>query len=129
MKTFIFLLSFAFSAFACEEKATRYILNKMPKSQKEEICFSAKLDMANSKECSPVSNPKCWFSKIDKKKKISDYIGPRGSPGFNLCHALKGSPQIYEIELKPNVWRSYSRCFSPNKKHFVDISTLIPLYK
>lgn len=106
---------------------TRFILNKKVINQNEKVCIDG--NTANSPECISMMNTKCPFSEIDKNLNYRDFILPVGSPGFNICHHLGGSPQSYEIKTKSGKWEHYERCFSKDKKHFVDIDSLIKNYQ
>lgn len=106
---------------------TRFVLNKKEITQKEKICIDK--DTASSPDCVSMMNTKCPFSKIDKNLNYRDFVQPVGSPGFNLCHHLGGSPQLYEIKSKEGKWEQYERCFSKDKKQFVDVDELIKNYR
>jgi len=111
--------------FACEKLTTRYIDHKKPIIQKEVLCFED--EKPSSKNCTPILNKKCYFSKIKTDVSFKQFISPMGSPGFGLCYHLGGLPQIYEVEIKGQ-WKIFDRCFSADKKEFVDIDNLIRLY-
>ena len=128
MKLFLLLIStWPQFSFACEVMPTRFILNKKVINQNEKVCIEG--NTANSRECISMMNPKCPFSEIDKNLNYRDFVLPVGSPGFNICHHLGGSPQLYEIKMKSGKWEHYERCFSKDKKHFIDVDNLVKNYQ
>lgn len=62
---------------------------------------------------------------------IKDYRGNIGSPGFKLCRALEGMPQIFEWKntdsSEKNKWSAAERCFFG--KEFVEIPLLTKKWK
>lgn len=122
----IFSLIIVDGALACEKFKTRFVLNKKTVTSTEKLCFEN--EKPSSENCIPLLNPKCAFSKMKKELSIKQFIGPVGSPGFGLCHSLGGSPQIYEVEIKKGEWKNFDRCFTPDKKDFIDIDLLVKHY-
>lgn len=114
----------------CQTLKTRHILNGKTIEESETVClFKRKQNLnASSKNCYPILNSQCQFRTIKKEKDFSSYVTEIGSPGFNLCHALNGSPQLFEIEIKGE-WKPFSRCFWQESKEFVDIDELVAYYK
>lgn len=122
----VFMMGFFCQSFACEKMKARYVFNKKKIETTELFCIEG--SKANSLNCQQLLFKKCPFSKIEKNLSFQDFIGPIGSPGFGLCHHLEGSPQLYEIEVTQNTWKSFSRCISKDKKEFVDIEDLVHHY-
>jgi hypothetical protein len=58
---------------------------------------------------------------------IKDYKGNIGSPGFKLCRALDGVPQIFEWKSGDKKWQSTERCLLGNE--FVEIGLLTKIWK
>jgi len=122
-----FLLVFSSSVFCnCEKYPVRWVQNKKTIEKTENICLMGR--HANSIDCSPLVQKSCPFSALKKSKEFNDMIKPLGSPGFNLCHTLEGSPQLYEIKIN-NEWKRFERCFWKKTQSFVDIDELVSFYK
>lgn len=122
-------LAFSFSvhAFECNTFNTRHIYKQATVNKKEKLCINNELTKASSKNCQFLKDNKCPFKSIVKKDKAQNFIREIGSPAFNLCHYLKGSPQVYEIEIKGK-WMAFDRCFGKNSQEFADANELYDLY-
>lgn len=128
--TLLFCYSISASAFDCKSFNIRYIDNKKTILKKEKICLLEinKVKKAASEKCLFATAKRCPFSKIKTGANFGTFIRDVGSPGFNICHDLKGSPQIYDIEVQGK-WEQFERCYWKDSKEFVDIGDLIDIYK
>lgn len=128
--TLIICYSVSASAIDCKSFNTRYIDNKKTITKSENLCLLElnKVKKATSKNCLFATAKSCPFSKIKSGANLGTFIRDVGSPGFNICHELKGSPQIYDIKVQGQ-WEQFERCYWKNSKEFVDISDLIEIYK
>lgn len=121
-------LSFSASAIECKTYKTRYIDKKVSIVKSEKICISKYGGVAaTSEHCATITNKKCPFKGLTKTLEYNSFISELGSPGFNLCHYLKGSPQIYQIEVDGK-WTPFERCYANKSSDFVDIDGLIRYY-
>lgn len=131
MKKLFLGLFLTINAFAeCEKVETKIIFDKKPVINKEEICSIVTSDSTKyylSKSC---EKEKCEILKRTAKEiKIENYTHNIGSPGFKLCEALEGIPQIFEFKkIKDKEWESTSRCLF-GKSDFVEISFLMMKWK
>lgn len=122
-------LSFSASAIECKTYKTRHVDKKLSVVKNEKICISKYgIVAATSENCKEITNKKCPFKGLTKTLEYSSFVSELGSPGFNLCHYLKGSPQIYEIEIEGN-WKPFERCFANKSSDFVDVDGLISYYR
>lgn len=128
--TIFALISFEVSALECKLFNTRYIDNKKTISKQENLCVVdyENSSRASSKNCLMAQVNTCPFHKVKKTLEYESFIQEVGSPGFNLCHYLKGSPQLYEVEIQGK-WKPFERCFWKDLKEFSDIDGLITFYK
>jgi hypothetical protein len=122
---------FSFNAYSnCGKFKTCWVQERKTREKTEELC----IDEMNkglrifSSDCYPLIQKSCPFSALKKGKAFSEMFQPIGSPGFNLCHSLEGSPQMYEIKIGSD-WKNVERCFWKKTKSFVDLSELIEFYK
>lgn len=124
------LISVEASAVDCKLYNTRYINEKKSVANKEMICIlaSESSELASSKNCLMLKSKSCPFQNVVKGPEFETFIQEVGSPGFNLCHYLKGSPQLYQIEVQGK-WTPFERCFWQNSREFVEVDELIRLYK
>lgn len=127
--TLISFLTISLSAhsFECKSFNTRYVFNQKAVNKKENLCINTELTKASSKSCQFLKDKKCPFHSIVRKDKADNFVRQIGSPAYNLCHDLEGSPQVYEIEIKGK-WLSFDRCFGKNSKEFADANDLYALY-
>lgn len=132
MKKIFLSLFFVMSAQAeCEKVETKIIFDKKPVMNKEVLCSIVTADKTKyyvSKSC---EKDNCEILKRKPKDlKVEKYSHNIGSPGFKLCVALDGIPQIFEFRLdKKSVdWESTSRCLF-GKNDFVEISLLMSKWK
>lgn len=130
MKTLLlFFVSFSLHA-ECFQVETKIIYDSKPVVTKESLCSivdSDKMLFYVSKSC---SSQQCEILKRKPQKLvIKDYYQNIGSPGFKLCEALGGVPQIYEFRKSgaKNV-ESTDRCLF-GKSDFVEISLLSSKWK
>ncbi|MBP9681304.1 MAG: hypothetical protein KBD76_07860 [Bacteriovorax sp.] len=91
----------------------------------EVICF---LPPASNRNTYIVSEScvekKCEILKREKKPIIiNHYMKNFGSPGFKLCDALGGSPQIFEFQVNTDKYLSTERCLF-GENDFVEIALL-----
>lgn len=130
LMTLLFVATFDAGAVDCKQYETRHINNKKTVTQKETLCILEKKHglVANTKNCLLLKAPTCPFSKIVKGPEYRSFIGEIGAPGFNLCHYLKGSPQLYEIKIDDK-WKRFERCIWSDPSDFVEINELITLYR
>lgn len=128
--TIIAAVTFSFSAYSIECKSfnTRYVDNQQTVLKSETFCVKAESSSASSKNCLFLKNKKCPFHSLTKSDKSEDFITGLGTPAFNLCHKIGGSPQIYEIKINEK-WSSYNRCFAKKSQEFVDADELYAYYK
>ena len=119
------VLLFSFNLHAeCFQVETKIIFDSKPVLAKETLCSlvdSDKMLFYVSKTC---SSQQCDILKrTPAPLKINGYYQNLGSPGFKLCEALGGVPQIYEFKKKGKDWESTDRCMF-GKSDFVEISFL-----
>lgn len=122
-----FFISMSAHSLECSTFNTRYTYKQEKVLKKEMVCVNKELTKASSQNCLVVKNKKCPFKTITKKDKSQTFVSEIGSPAFNLCHNLEGSPQIYEIEIK-GTWKTFERCFAKNSQEFADAGELYGLY-
>jgi len=114
----------------CQDYQTKIIFDQKTVIEKEVLCKKKTADNTVyyvSKSCAKET---CDI--LVKKKsaiKIKNYTGNMGSPGFKLCFAMGGVPQIFEFQAlkNPSEWESSERCFFG--KDFVEISLLMREWK
>lgn len=127
----IILLCSTYPAFSleCAPFKTKHILKGKTITSHEDICLrqTDKKLSASSKKCQMMDKDSCPFSTLKKGPDYQTFVRPQGSPGFNLCHSLEGSPQLYQIEIKGK-WMPFERCFWKGTTEFVDIDYLILYY-
>jgi hypothetical protein len=108
----------------CFETTIKFYYNGKLEFEKNQLCrksYEDKKTFYISKSC---VNDQCEILKRAKKPiEIKDYISNLGSPGFKLCFALDGVPQIFEFENQQKKWLSSERCIFKNND-FVEISLL-----
>lgn len=122
-------LSFSVSAIECKTYKTRHILKKAIVTKDEKICISKYGGVAASSEkCSELDNKGCPFNNLKKTLEYENFVSELGSPGFNLCHHLAGSPQIYDVKINDK-WTRFERCYGKKSVEFVDINRLIQRYR
>lgn len=126
----MFCYSISASALECKNFNTRYIDNKKTITKNEKLCVLEinKVKKAASENCLFATADSCPFSKIKSGPNFRTFIRDVGSPAFNICHELKGSPQFYDIELQGK-WEQFERCYWKDSKEFIDIGDLIEIYK
>jgi hypothetical protein len=121
-------LSYSANAIECKTYKTRYINKKSSVVNNEKICITKFGDVtATSENCTSITNKKCPFKGLKKSREYRSFVSEIGSPGFNLCHYLEGSPQIYEIQIEEK-WKPFERCYFKKSVDFVDIDGLIRYY-
>lgn len=119
-----FLLTFS-DVSACEEVDIKIIYDRKTEFSKEILCSQKTSDnmiFYLSKSC---VNDGCDILKRKKTTlEIKNYASQMGSPGFKICEALGGIPQIFEFKkIKSSQWQSTERCLF-EKNDFVEISLL-----
>lgn len=114
----------------CFKVETKIIFDSKPVLTKETICTIVDADKMLfyvSKSCE--DNSCDILKKAPKKIVIKNYYQNLGSPGFKLCEALGGVPQIYEFKKsKAKQSESTDRCLF-GKQDFVEISYLSQKWK
>lgn len=128
--TIFALVTVEASAVDCRLYNTRYFNENKSVASKEIICIlaSESSELASSKNCLMLKSKSCPFKNVVKVSEFETFVQEIGSPGFNLCHYLKGSPQLYQIEIQGK-WTPFERCFWKNSKEFVEVDELIRFYK
>ncbi len=114
----------------CGNYKIKYILDGKPVIKTEELCIHKKktFDGAYSKNCQVVSADKCPFKAVKKGMDYQSFIKEIGSPSFNLCYYVGGTPQIYEIEVASK-WKQFERCTWTETKEFIELSELVEYYR
>ncbi len=119
-------LEFAFGE--CFSVETKIIFHSSPEMDQEVFCerHLGQILFYVSKSC---ETSQCSLLKAKRSPiMIQDYHGQMGSPGFKLCRALKGTPQIVEWRRdQTQKWQSFGRCFMGDD--FVEIGLLVNLWK
>lgn len=122
---FLFLFSFAIFASDCLPAKIKIINLQKEVVSQETICFLPpsinRITYIVSESC---AKKKCEI--LQRKKRpliIKNYMKNFGSPGFKLCDALGGSPQIFEYLIKKDSFQNTERCLF-GKKDFVEIALL-----
>lgn len=110
---------------ACEEVEIKIIYDKKEEFSKEILCSKKTADnmiFYLSKGC---VDDACDVLKRKKNTLvIKNYNSQIGSPGFKICEALGGIPQIFEFKKSHSTkWESTERCLF-EKNEFVEISLL-----
>lgn len=112
----------------CFLTTTKIIFNRTPELEKATLCeykTSDKMLFYVSKKC---TKGNCEILKREKKPiVIKNYQSVMGSPGFKLCDALFGVPQIFDFLDRQKKWQSTERCFFG--RDFVEISLLTREWK
>lgn len=128
---FCFLLLLCNAQADCRSADIRIIYQSKAEISKEIVCdrMVGKIQFFVSKSCEEKSNGSCEILKRPKKDiVIKNYRSNFGSPGFKLCSALGGVPQIFDYKFnQDSVWKSTERCFFD--KDFVEISLLTSEWK
>lgn len=124
------IVSMKVSAVECGSFNTKYILNGNTVTASEKLCLRVTKEQTSafSEKCHMMDKNICPFSKLKKGPAFETFVKPQGSPGFNLCHHIEGSPQLYQIEVNGKLL-PYERCFWKDSSEFVDIDYLILYYK
>lgn len=119
-------LAFSFepSQLTCEaEGKIRFQFAAREVQEASAYCFDASRSTFISKSC--LDFKKCAAGQA-KVCDVGDWIfqGSVGSPGFKLCQAVKGSPQILEF-YDGKKWWSMDRCFFESDQSYIDTGILI----
>lgn len=121
---FIFFISNADGKSDCEKKDIFYLETQLQRKESDIFCFKNNPNMFTSQNCTS----ECSILKLVKESnlKLEDVFKERGSPDFNLCHAIGCSPQTFKFKKNE---KSFTRCISPDGGAFVDLSTLFIAFK
>lgn len=128
MAAFLLFMPTVTFANNCEDVQIRIIFDRKSVITKEVLCSEKTSDnmiFYLSKSC---IEKKCEI--LSRRKTdlvIKDYYKNIGSPGFKLCTALGGVPQIFEFSKDASWWQSTERCLF--EKDFVEISLLTRQWK
>lgn len=114
----------------CANYKTKYIMEGKPVIKNEDLCLYKKksFEGAYSKNCQVVNADKCPFRAVKKGMDYQTFIKEIGSPSFNLCYYVGGTPQIYEIEVA-NKWKQFERCTWADSKEFIELAELVEYYR
>lgn len=114
----------------CGNHKTKYIMEGKPVVKTEELCLLKKktFEGAYSKNCLIVNGDKCPFKAVKKGMDYQSFVKEIGSPSFNLCYYVGGTPQLYEIEIKSK-WKPFERCFWSESKEFIELAELVEYYR
>lgn len=110
---FVFLAVTSVSA-KCFQTKSSIIENQKRVESKEEICEHnyKNLKFFVSKRCAEKQN-ECLTLLREEVVEVKNAYSEIGSPGFKLCYAVNGSPQIFEFEKDKTVEES-DRCIIGN---------------
>lgn len=126
---FIFFNTLVANAEDCVLAKTKIIYEGKSQIENEVLCTkrtNEKMLFYVSKSC---AEDRCDILTMPKHKlEIKNYKSLTGSPGFKLCEALSGTPQIFEFNITNKNWQVSERCFF-NQKDFVEISLLTAEWK
>lgn len=125
--TTVFMIGLSGSLSAkCFTAKSSIIENQKRIESKEEICeYQYKnLKFYVSKRCSDKQN-ECLGLLREETVEVKNAYSEIGSPGFKLCYAVKGSPQIFEFE-KDHSMEESDRCLLGNDL-WVEIPLLMKL--
>ncbi len=117
MKVFLLMVFSLFSLSAhteCFQSNTKIIKNQKSIENKETICEYEykKLKFYVSKNCKDKYN-QCHALMREEDIKVKNAFSEIGSPGFKLCYALNGSPQIFTFT-KGDEQEETDRCILAN---------------
>ena len=114
----------------CAKYKTKYINEGKPVIATEELCIHKKksFEGAYSKNCQIVNHEKCPFKAVKKGMDYQSFIKEIGSPSFNLCYYVGGTPQLYEIEVAGK-WKPFERCTLTETKEFIELAELVEYYR
>ena len=88
------------------------------------LCTNSKRDVLQSQNC---AQRKCAALRPTANVEVP-VAHQNGKPGFKLCWALSGVPEIIEFEFKGK-WFKLDRCVFPQDSSFVDTATLLTQLK
>lgn len=125
---FLFFIQTAAAAevknFECQEAGKirfRYAGREVEESSS--YCYNPKRSVFISKSCR--DSNKCAAHKVDVCEPGNWVLqGKFGTPGFRLCQAVKGSPQLLEF-FDGKKWWSMDRCYFEADQSFVDTGILL----
>ena len=106
----------------CINGKIEYIFNRKKIIEKSSYCFGDELisQKCSHKKCSQIEQP-------PRPIKIPDYTSQYGTPGFKLCFALQGSPQIMKYWNEKD-WIATSRCIF-TKDEYIEIEALMKKWR
>lgn len=111
MKFLFYIIFLSGNIFAdCVSHNISIVQNQKRITNKEDLCeFTYKnLKFFVSKKCSEKQN-ECLSLLREEAVDVKNAFSEIGSPGFKLCYAVKGSPQIFEFE-KNKITEESDRC-------------------
>jgi hypothetical protein len=115
------------AAASCESKGEiRWVIEmKKKESRKTAYCSPDGAHRLLSKSCAEDKCSKTILAALEKTKAELNY-SPMGSPGFQLCEKMLGTPRFVSFRLG-KAWKETSACELPGKL-WVDNTTLLDTY-
>ena len=88
-------------------------------------CYNDTKTFLISKNC---FNRRCSIHQLDFSKLTKKILfSPIGSPGFRICRALNGEPEIMQFQVSAKWW-DLDRCIFAKDRAFIDTSSLTRLF-